>query len=263
MYNHARTLLINQNGSIGSPIIYPGDELIPADYKAVALPTFLHVVHNKLFGAMPDRVMLNYRTHQILTLLQCTDLHSYVLALDPRITYLTENNQLANQSIFKPTIQPVYTNPAAAIYVNGVDLSPDSTGLCAYSYNVNVSGNYIYIARTLQPTANSQELLNFTNGLSQEVSLPYSNFNVRVNELSDGCSWKITGNYRPTLSLHSIDESLRKLSDEALLQIFGAQKVEPYATFYNCWKDHLEFAYRFSGIVLAFIYHIEELRNGR
>ena len=66
MFNHARTLLMNLSGDAGDLYIsdYPGDEMIPADYRAVALPTYLQVVRSRLFGVTPDRAMLNYRVAQ-------------------------------------------------------------------------------------------------------------------------------------------------------------------------------------------------------
>jgi hypothetical protein len=208
-------------------------------------------------------MMLNYRTHQILTLVAATDLQSYVENLDTRITYSAGVTKLRDESLFRPEIKANYTVPGAAIYLSGTNISPDASGLCAYSYHVSVDGNYLNISRTLTPVSSTSTLLTFNNGLSQEIPLPYSNFKVRVNAQAENCSWQISGNYRPTLTLAKIDESLRKTGDDILTQLFGASKAEPYATFYNCWKDHPEFAYRFAGLIMSYIYRVEEVRSGR
>lgn len=262
MYNHARTLLLNQSGTGGSQLIYPGDELIPDEFLALSLPTYLQTVRDRIFGISPDRMMLNYRSRQLLSLIEATKLQSYVEALDPRITYQSYSRQLLADNLFDPQIQGLYTTDGAAIYLNGAAISPDASGFCGYSYIVSVSGGSLVIQRTLEPQANSSEPLVFNSGISQSVALPFSDYSVKVNQLAEGSSWKIHGYHRPTQSLRTIDSSLRSIGQDNILRLFGASPVEPYLTFYNCWKDHAEFAYRLGGIVLAYIYRAEEVRNG-
>lgn len=263
MYNHARTLLLNQSGEGGSQLVYPGDELLPEDFRPVALPTYMQIVRARFFGISPDRVMLNYRASQFLRLIQATELQSHIEALDSRITYQAFSRQLLAENLFEPTITPWQISNGAAIYLNGKDISPDASGRCEYSYLVSVSGGDLILQRTISPETNSSTTLVFTNGLSQEVALPYSEYTVKVNELAEGSSWRIHGNYRPSYSLTEIDRSLRNIGQDNVLQLFGAAPEEPYLTFYNCWQSHPEFAYRLGGIVLAYIYRTEDIRNGR
>lgn len=263
MYNHARTLLLNQSGVGGSQLIYPGDELIPEDFRPVALPTYLQIVRARLFGVSPDRMMLNYRSSQLLRLIAATELQSHVEALDSRITYQAFSRQLLNDSLFRPTVTSWKANAGSAIYLNGTDIAPDASGRCEYSYLVSVSSGDLIVQRTVVPEATTATELVFTNGLSQEIGLPYSDYAVKVNDLSEGASWRIQGHYRPAQSLHAIDESLRSIGQDNVLQLFGVAPAEPYLTFYNCWQDHPEFAYRLGGIVMAYIYRTEDIRNGR
>jgi hypothetical protein len=262
MYNHARTLLLNQSGEGGSQLIYPGDELIPEDFRPVKLPTYLQVVRSILFGISPDRVMLNYRSCQFLRLIQSTELQSHIAELDKRITYSPFDSRLLATELFQPSAVASQPVEDAAIYINGSDLSPDASGRCEYSYLVSVLSGDLVVQRTVSPEANTITSLTFTAGLSQEVELPYSAYRVRVNELSEGCTWRVQGYYRPSRSLSEIDESLRSIGQENVLQLFGESPAEPYMTFYNCWQKHPEFAYRLGGILLAHIYRTEETRNG-
>ena len=66
MYNHARTLLMNLSGTDEVFPEYPGDELIPAEFQKLELTTAISALRSRLFGASPDRAMLNYRTNQYL-----------------------------------------------------------------------------------------------------------------------------------------------------------------------------------------------------
>jgi len=158
MYNHARTLLLNQSGEGGSQLIYPGDELIPEDFRPVKLPTYLQVVRSILFGISPDRVMLNYRSCQFLRLIQSTELQSHIAELDKRITYSPFDSRLLATELFQPSAVASQPVEDAAIYINGSDLSPDASGRCEYSYLVSVLSGDLVVQRTVSPEANSRVL---------------------------------------------------------------------------------------------------------
>lgn len=86
MINHARTLLLNVNGT-GVFQDVPGEEFIPANYRNVKLPTSLQRAKAALYGPSPDRYMGNYRTRELMQMLHSTELVDFVTAFDPRITY--------------------------------------------------------------------------------------------------------------------------------------------------------------------------------
>ncbi len=87
MINHGRNLLLNANGSSFVRDDVPGEEYVPPDFRSVRLPTSLQRVRSVLFGDRPDRLMLNYRTRELLQLLHATELREFLTDLDPRITY--------------------------------------------------------------------------------------------------------------------------------------------------------------------------------
>lgn len=87
MINHGRSLLLNANGSSFVRDDVPGEEYIPPDFQSVRLPTSIQRVRSVLFGDRPDRLMLNYRTRELLQLLHATELREFLTDLDPRITY--------------------------------------------------------------------------------------------------------------------------------------------------------------------------------
>ena len=129
MFNHARTLLLNISGSNNPGSSYLGEELVPADYAAITLPSYIENVRRSLFGADPDRAMLNYRIRQLLTLIAGTDLQEYITDLDSRITYtLGKDKTLAEHEMWSPVLSQYGGTSDDIATVGGVSERPDFTG---------------------------------------------------------------------------------------------------------------------------------------
>lgn len=261
MYNHARTLLMNINGSEKFFANYPGDELIPVDYRQLELPTYLDVFRSRLFGTAPDRVMLNYRAAQLLTMIEATELQEYILELDSRLTYNSYPLQLAMADTFKPRVRSYGTASDDILTITGKPISPDISGITRFDYELEIVGTSLEIQRISSPVQSKTELIELTNGLSQPIALPLSGYKVRLNTNDAGLKWRIDGFLRPTANLLDIEQGTRSVGEPYLLELFGVAAEEPYKTFRNCWKNHPEFAYRLGGLVLAMIYRTEEIRN--
>lgn len=259
MFNHVRNLLMNINGDSSCFEDVPGDQLIPEDYKQVKLPTYLNVVRSRLFGASPDRAMLNYRVNQLLQLVESTDLNSYVLEKDPRLTYTVSN--FFDDTWFKPQLIEITDNSDEGSFtVIGKGTSPDKSGISRYRYYIEADSSSITVRRLNWPTRETTETLVFESNLSEPVELPYSGYSVRVrlNNLPATCT--VNGFLRPSANLLDIADSTYTIGEPYLLQLFGLGE-EPYATFKNCWSNHPDFAYRLSGLVLALAYRTDEVRN--
>lgn len=72
-------------------------------------------------------------------------------------------------------------------------------------------------------------------------------------------AWRVTVRANPTSALITALPNLEFLGEPLYLELFGVKPAEPYATFLNLWETHPLPAYRLSGIVLAFIYRLNEL----
>jgi hypothetical protein len=265
MFNHARTLLMNVDGSSGFISDYPGEELIPNDYQPVTLPGWLDVFRMRFFGADPDRTMLNYRVAEIMQTIAATELQSYVLALDPRITYSSYPRQLALPETFEPQVNRYSGTTTDILTLTGSPARPDFNGRCNYRYQITIKNTgpaSINIARLNSPFVETEDVLTLTNGLSPEFELPYSGYKVRVNTTNPNAGWIVNGFLRPQITLAEIDRTIHSIGETYLLQLFGTANAEPFKTFRNCWYKHPELPYRLGGIVLAMIYRTEELRNG-
>jgi len=263
MYNYGRTLLLNLPGNDRYFANVPGDELIPSAYFAQELPNYLREFRKSLFGATPDRAMLNYRAAQLLELIQATELQQYILDLDSRLTYSSYQLQLAAPATFKPVVtQYGDEDPQKILTVIGTPESPDVSGTSGYDYRVTLDGVNIMIDRLAPPPSTTQHVLSFTAGLSDIYPLPGSGYSIRVNTSTLNGGWTVRGFLRPVASLNSLETAIQSLGEPLFLQLFGVTDVEPYLTFKNCWENHPEFAYRLGGLVLAMIYRTQELING-
>ena len=71
--------------------------------------------------------------------------------------------------------------------------------------------------------------------------------------------WTVSARANPAPAITSVLPNLEFLGEPTYLELFGVAPEEPYKTFQNLWEDHPLPAYRLSGMVLAFIYRMNEL----
>ena len=253
MFNHVRTLLLNNNGA---PTL--GDVDVPANFLPLTLPSWLQAIRAQLFGQTPDRAMLNYRLAQILPLLHVTDLAEYLSAVDTRVTYLDS----PPLDLFAPAnyVPQIFTNGGGTVYINGAPVVPDATGTMHYTITVATTASTIQI-NTYAPQAQQQL---FTpphdGGLFTPVALSTSGYTV-LAPAANGL-WTVEIYNQPQWTLGQLDMVLHVLGQPLLLQLFGVAPVEPYRTFANCFYNHPELAYRLGGLVLALAYRTDEIRRG-
>lgn len=293
MYNHARTLLVNLTGEDKVYDDIPGDELIPSSFKQLSLPRYLNTIRTKLFGAMPDRFMLNYRTTQLLKIIESTRLRDYVLQLDKRITYDIANDKLYDPNLYVPTVVPFNTAQTASLFVLGNSDVPDTHGQCKYLFQLyylaedltfdyeltedgdifvteagdpvaleSITTAYLTINRLVPPVTTIKPMVSVVSGLSNVIDLPYSNYKVRLDTEQANIGWTIKGFLQPKASVLDLVTQLETVTEQDKLKLFGVVKEEPYLTFYNCWQDHPNLNYRLAAFTLALIYRTEAIRRG-
>lgn len=270
MYNHARTLLMNLPGENNSFFAdCPGDQLIPTEFKSVRLPSYLEVIRSRIFGVAPDRLCLNYRSHQLLQILEANaELQQYVLALDPRITYrLNEETSLLGINQRAPLIYPHGMASAQVLQLQGQPVPADVLGRSAFEHTVTVVDGVtlrIELLTTVTggPTA-EEHAISLTNGLSNKCPLPNTGYGVRVTQINPGDSWTVRGTLPLRRSLQEIEQQLRGVGGDNMLSLFGVGSEEPYLSFRNLWENHVYLPARLGGLVLALIYRTEEVRRAQ
>jgi hypothetical protein len=263
MFNHARTLLLNVSGSNNPGPTYLGEELVPSAYAELPLNSSLQTVRQHIFGADPDRGMLNYRAYQLLSLIEKTDLQSFVVDLDNRITYeLGADHVFALNPTWEPKIQQISGTLDDVLTVVGTPARPDYTGKLYYQFEVDVlSTTTIQITRQTPPTKTENLPLSLSSDLSDGFDLYYTGYSAFVNTINPGASWRVSGYLRPQVDLTEIVSAMESAGDPVLTELFSTKSVEPWDTFRNLWYDSSDLVYRLGAIVLALIYSTDKART--
>ena len=252
--NYIRTLLLNE--SRGSyPSAFPGEEYVSADFVPRVLSTPLRKAHAIIFGADPDRYMLNFRLHQLMPVIHSSELAEFITAADDRITYLPFSRLDLVYAAFTTSVTPV--GGAGTLTPIG-DLDPDeSAGKLFHWWKVTVlDGTYVVVDRLTDPTGSEAFIYTMTGGMSNLIPLigssQYFNFSGGVGDV-----WYVQGVARPVRNTSDILTTLvQTISEDDEEEIFGETPIEPMITFRNLWRNHDFYAYRMGALLLALAYSI-------
>lgn len=256
MINHVRNLLMNAAPGSGFSGQL-GDEIIDPSYIVRRPPGHIQTLRQILFGAAPDREMLNYRCRQFMTLLHATELRSHVLNFDSRITYSFDTNPFLPASLY-------------AVVITGGPLNMYHTGGTGESNSPDVSGKMLHRWMLVKPESNTVTATHIqgglvaeqsipltvdTPGLFQPVRLPGTDLMVSIQESGDASTWIVQQRRRPQLGAGDLVATLEMLSPDVLIRLFGTGTaevaVEPLRTLREVWYNHHETAYRLGAVLLA------------
>lgn len=264
MINHARNLLLNIDGR-DSFVGGIGEEVIDPDYRQVTLNGRLLRIRNVLFGANPDRAMLNYRSRQLLTLIHNTSLEEFVLNLDNRVTYTLADNPFSDPTLYDAVVTQTVGGTKQLSYVGG-SVPPDATGTAFLQWLVTVDSTTNVETRLLSPLRSVVNAYTITDGVSQLIPLPgVAGSSVRFQSPDVGDQWKVSLLSRPAADLGAILATLQTSGDDAIAEVFAktipAGSAEPFKTFRNLWEDHHELGMQLGALVLALIYRTDAIRE--
>lgn len=273
MINHARTLLLNISAKMNRNEV-PGYEYIPANFAPIDLPQTLNTVHKLLFGADPDNYFANLRARELLQYIHSTDLEPYLYQFDSRITYRAQNsNELFADFDPAPKLT-VKKNSPLLLNVVGQLAADNKLGRGQREYNLKITKTaattYVLEVYDIADRVKTHNTKEIADG-DVSILLPNTTVGVRLNNIArlttdfqiddEVAEWEILLHAHPTPAIVSIMPALEFLGAPVLLELFGVAPKEPYLTFQNVWSDHPLPTYKLSGIVLAFIYRLHELRS--
>jgi hypothetical protein len=263
MINHARTLLLNQGGPHLPQAGVLGDVYIPAFRPVQDGP--MSDLRQLLFDARAYDGLV-YRTAQYMAVLHSTEYEQYLFDLDSRITY---NPQASGLSAFRPGFS--YTGPYRLV----ASQQPPWAGYLQTRWRVTVlddggvSGEpTLFIENnTTGESATVTPVFDTSSGVSSQIPLPgvVGSFLIStgaagtpVVQLTD--RWDITNAVLPDDRFVFIQDAV--LNDPTRRRaLFGDGEQEPYKSFYLMLIRGYILPHRVSGILLAFIYRMEELRT--
>jgi hypothetical protein len=269
MINHARTLLLNQDGVGFSGFV--GEEYTPPDFTTVELPSFCRDIRRVLFGDNPDWLMFNYRAYELTTMLASTELTEFVTAFDSRITYSTNNSATPFEEVFPfqrasvgSTVVIPVGGTTAGLYPTTNFTAPDVTGQCYQQWSINQTSTQFHITHETRPRKLVSEDATYTNGLSNLVPLPESSLQFRADQDSSS-QWRLEAYSQPQRGLGGLEAGIGALSEETMFELFHIGdpegNEEPWMTWRNLWNDNTETAYRLGAVVLALIQHTHDIWN--
>lgn len=251
---------MNTDGNNQPGYDYPGEEHVPDDFRAATLSPYLRTIRGALFSNDPDRLLMNYRLAQYMSLLHASNLEQDVLELDSRVTYWPADNNLFDH-YKKPYSVKQISGSSKAFYVIG-DVSSHSDRDRLYNeWIITVlDGSNVQVNRLSPPASAATVGYTVTNNLSSVLSLPGSPFSFRF-ESGVGSQWQVKILAVPKLSLGDVVNMLQIVdNDNVNTQLFGSPPSGRYAQYKQLWIEHDELAYKLSGLLLAVIYRTEELR---
>ena len=239
---------------------YFGEELIPREYLVRRLPSYLQMLRRFLFGADPDRAMINYRANQYLQLLHATELETFVTAMDSRITYRhKQNSALVLPATYVPQIVKHAGTPGDVLYLGGAAASPDARGKLYYHVTVD-----IVTPTAVEVTQNGRQQtydIALVDNLSNRIPLGDTGYTFQLNSANPAAKWEVSGYLRPTWDLGQIAVTLEKIGEPVFLELFGLENEEPWLTFRNLWYDNKVLPYKLGGLLLALIYRTDRTNN--
>lgn len=244
MFNHVRTLLLNDDGRNSPGPTFPGEEGVPAEYRRVAPPGAVRAVRNELFGTDPDRFCLNYRLREYMGLLHATELAEHVYGFDPRVTY--------RPAAWRPDdfpFAPAAEGSARPIYFAGAFAADEGRGRWRAQWRVSYAGPTATVLRVTPPVSEQEYEVTTELGVTSEVPLDAG---LRCYfDATPGSFWHVTAAGRPTRGLPDVAERVAALGEERMIQLFGVNPPEPYKTFRALWYDHPFLPMRLGGLLLA------------
>jgi hypothetical protein len=216
MINHARTLLLNQPGKNYQPG-FIGEEYTPRNYVRRQVPSYVLFPHKILFGSNPDKVFLNFRAAELLSLIHATELSEFVHALDSRITYAVTDLT----DFFSPAVSIALNKTGGytrtKMFLTGQPKADNSRGKSFGDYSVQLfdyAGNtsaVITSAISFDSISQPLEFSNQSTGLSNPVKIPGSNLSAQFLEVAAASAARL---------------SLEEFSTPLLLQDYDAIALE-------------------------------------
>lgn len=261
MINHARTLLLNRSGANRPANDFYLEELIEPTFSPILLAQDLAETHRTLVETGCDDAFANFRLHQYMKLLHGTEFEKYVTALDARVTYVRPV-----YSSLKKSSRSISAINALATGIVGI-LSGTIELLEAprlfNTWNIEVLSATEVTTKHLESGLTNQSTISIISGQTSPFPLAgQSNFFARLSTAAPpvGGRWRVESFEEPTDDVTDVIARLEGLSPGAKADLFPPR--EPFKTFKKLWEHHALVPYRLDGLLLAFIYRVEEVRTG-
>lgn len=258
MFNHFRTLLLNMDGHISTDTNYPGEELVPSDFRSVTLPQHIKSIRSTIFGPAPDRAMLNYRIRSLLPLVHTPKFEQFVLELDSRITYVPFDNNFYDLSLVQATVDKVVGDNN--LIITGIKPTNDTT--LYHQFYIKIwNPTDVQIRRITEPTSTNTLSYTVTNGISD--ALPFTGFPMFFSFVPfTGSEWQVSFLITPTTKIGTLFTNLLINNSNDIETLFSTPQMDStFIALRSIWTNHRQIMpNRLAALVVALVYRTEELR---
>jgi hypothetical protein len=250
--NEIRTWLANMSSApLSGPGAVPAEEYIDPRFKpATGLPAVVAAVRRLLFGADPDRWMINYRCRQFVTLLHAGPLANEVISDDPRLSYARgEDPELMPAALYAPVVVQT-VGAESTLAVIGTPEAPDPHGVVHNVYEVDVlSGITVAVNRLSRPASKTVMEFMLESNLSSPLPLKGSGYRCRLSAGSVGSTWTVSVDNRPQWGIGDLLAAAKQMSSADAMNLFVNGKGK-FATPWAAWNSD-DVVAQLSALVLA------------
>jgi hypothetical protein len=284
--NHIRTLLLNEDGSGKPGYAFPLEEYVPTDFKSSKMTFDCFKIWRTLFGSEPDRAYKNWRLYQLSTLAEASSLLKHWSKFDDRITHfgkdkkdrsleygrvtITRDATSSNISYFEgdgvivvdknlSAVNQTDSPEIIGVYARGVPTANETKGSCLSYWKIDLnSSDEIDVQCLNDKTIRDSHSLVFTQGLSQDITLPGTNVTLQFRDVG-ATTWTVDIVARPSKDIGTVLADLDNTASTDISAIMSGAYSE-YKTFSDYWNYNQDTAERLTAITLALAYKLEEKR---
>lgn len=263
MINHSRTVLANV---LPGSLLDPLEEFVPTTFLPLEpdeIPGWLQRLRETLLGKNPDRDYLLYRVRDLLSAVYSSGNQDYLREYDKRITHGDGTDFLQYHAAWE-IVQYAGAQGTVPQPLQKADPA-DAGARIHYRYKMVVqpSGNKIKVIR-ITPGPTVKDSIEWDVG----VAIPLVGTGATVikhGPVSANQAWNIDLWLTPKKSLGTLVEEIETLGSVTLapLLVTSGGNVEPLKTFRLLWEQGQDVTRRITGITLAVIWHMEQLRRKR
>jgi hypothetical protein len=259
MINHARSLILNDVASNRPEAGTLGEEYLPTEYRMLDYSGTLDRVRTKLLGASNDPLYQNYRLAQLMAVMHGNQYaEEQALALDTRYTYRPYKADFLNLD-FAVEVSEV-DDKNMTLKTTGVPTANAAIGKSLYRWNVRTAVGPELIVQELLTGQTATYNVTITDEVTNSITLE-NGVILTVEVPSDiwqvEAMWVVTSMARPDQDLGYLVADLNSLGTGTVTDLF---RNVP-SSFYNLWYQGVSLVDQLGGLLGAFVYKAEEVRQ--
>lgn len=279
--NHHVTLLRNNRTLQKAGDIDCGQEFfIDERHKTLLVSSGIQTVLDTLFGSKPERCYFNVRMFQLLQVIHSTEFAPLITEKWPRISYNIDSTEILEAPFGEITTTSILDpgQPAVSLSVVG-DLIPDhDLGRLLQSWIVKVQLNAGFWGTPYAfPWGGFREvkITNLLDGSSELIQTEDTNvfplkttapaeqvlflrFATAASDVPLG-THTVAGLANPVEDLVTVEKRIRELGEDTLDEVFTGAADE-IVLGKQLFENHIALPYRLTGLMLALIFKLEEVR---